>query len=1306
MSLPRIDANETQIDVSLLDVMGIDDFLALLKTRTENNSKELWKETSTLAHQLKASRELLSIGSSLVSNQASKKMLDRLVASAVTILGAERIYLFEKESTSDELVVKYSSDRSAIGVRVPISSGIEGDVVSKKICANVPDVAQDPRFIPALDTKLGAKTRCMVCAPIMVRDEVVGVIQASNKVSMNSPRSGRDFSSLSFTSNEALLLSFIAMNVGLALQQASAAAAGEADIDAAARRERAGSSSPTSSIAAPATNNGHNSSSSSAVTPRVPAAPIETYRGGFDGGGGGPVRRLFSSSSDSGIKILIDNAYNKLDAERVSIFTYSAANKSLVCTASQDIEGFTIPTDKGFVGFSFTANRIVNVPDAKADARHFDDVDSKVGYTTRNLLCAPIVNQEGHALGVVQAVNKKSGPSFTTKDEQQIIDVCKRLVVILKEKAAVIEHIVAEDGAATAAAVVKASASSASAPHTAGAQGGGGGGGGGDKEGILARCCSNMMMCKTLPELTAEAEVCVKLLTNCDYAGIFVVDHDGQLLAISPTGSSSGDGGGTTIRNSNVGGGGSGAHRSNSEDASGVPENVIFPEIPPLIKESLQFASVVEFKLPPPTASGDPHYLLPGLPLQQALIIPLNAKAYPYTHGSCVLIAGHTVSSESLGEHVRSTLETIADYVATSLHTISQRLEQDDKVKLMKAQFNLANNALGALRDFVILLNEEGNFIGSNKIVEELLGAPSNEMVSPTAVTATPPSADAAEDSPGKAVAASGSSVSSNGTQIPLPPSTAIVEGTHYTEWLTNGNSPELCRDITLALQQKKVRSLDKVKFFSVVHPDGILIDYQIVPIENAEVRNDRDIPTPRLMLSKPQSESSMPADDEEVTGLTNCAVVVVIHTENFHHRKTLGPAASYSKLSAMSFSAVDVDSAHGVVDAATSIVNNVRSSFRLEDDVEEALKHITKSLNNASRKLSINGSNQSSISTALTSAILSLVSYEELIPPDIFDWEFNVLNFTDGMALCNLIGKFFVTLFDFTELSIDTSTLARYIIEVGKNYHDRPFHNLQHSACVTHFTYKLITETEAMEKLSKHQQFAILLSAVVHDVDHPGNTNLFEVNSASELALRYNDQAVLENHHCSTAFRLMRKQNLNILSTVPKPTATDIRKTIISCVMATDMAVHFDLIDETKKKAQDGGIDFEDPKDQAFLGKILLHSADLSNPVRPFNMTREWARRISLEFNDQVIREQALGMPVLGFMMTPDEKAFCKNETGFASFVVAPMWRAMSMLYPQLNFLVEQLESNVGVWKQSLEKLQEEEERAAVAATQADAST
>jgi hypothetical protein len=147
---------------------------------------------------------------------------------------------------------------------------------------------------------------------------------------------------------------------------------------------------------------------------------------------------------------------------------------------------------------------------------------------------------------------------------------------------------------------------------------------------------------------------------------------------------------------------------------------------------------------------------------------------------------------------------------------------------------------------------------------------------------------------------------------------------------------------------------------------------------------------------------------------------------------------------------------------------------------------------------------------------------------------------------------------------------------------------------------------------------------------------------------------------------------------------------------MATDMAVHFDLIEETKKRAAEGW-KFEEAKDQALLGKILLHAADLSNPVRPYHMTREWASRISIEFNDQVAREQALGMPVLGFMMSPDEKAFCKNEIGFASFVVAPMWRAIALLYPSLTFLVEQIDSNLVQWKQRLEEIQIEEESAAL---------
>lgn len=39
-------------------------------------------------------------------------------------------------------------------------------------------------------------------------------------------------------------------------------------------------------------------------------------------------------------------------------------------------------------------------------------------------------------------------------------------------------------------------------------------------------------------------------------------------------------------------------------------------------------------------------------------------------------------------------------------------------------------------------------------------------------------------------------------------------------------------------------------------------------------------------------------------------------------------------------------------------------------------------------------------------------------------------------------------------------------------------------------------------------------MAALSHDVDHPGLNNGFLVNTLDEMALLYNDQSVLENHH------------------------------------------------------------------------------------------------------------------------------------------------------------------------------------------------
>ena len=59
---------------------------------------------------------------------------------------------------------------------------------------------------------------------------------------------------------------------------------------------------------------------------------------------------------------------------------------------------------------------------------------------------------------------------------------------------------------------------------------------------------------------------------------------------------------------------------------------------------------------------------------------------------------------------------------------------------------------------------------------------------------------------------------------------------------------------------------------------------------------------------------------------------------------------------------------------------------------------------------------------------------------------------------------------------------------------------------------------------------FALLFSAIVHDYDHSGTTNNFHIQSGSNMAILYNDRAVLENHHVAEFFKYVKLVECNKL--------------------------------------------------------------------------------------------------------------------------------------------------------------------------------
>ncbi|XP_072524215.1 cone cGMP-specific 3',5'-cyclic phosphodiesterase subunit alpha' [Salminus brasiliensis] len=120
-----------------------------------------------------------------------------------------------------------------------------------------------------------------------------------------------------------------------------------------------------------------------------------------------------------------------VNADRCSYFTLRARNgipELATClfdvTPTSKFESnlvnplaeIVFPTDIGIVGQIATTKKGVNVPDVKQNPKFSDFVDKQTGYTTKNMLAAPIMSGKD-PLGVLMALNKVGGTEFTKADE-------------------------------------------------------------------------------------------------------------------------------------------------------------------------------------------------------------------------------------------------------------------------------------------------------------------------------------------------------------------------------------------------------------------------------------------------------------------------------------------------------------------------------------------------------------------------------------------------------------------------------------------------------------------------------------------------------------------------------------------------------------------------------------------------------------------------------------------------------------------------------------------------------------------------
>ncbi|KAM4552870.1 3',5'-cyclic-AMP phosphodiesterase 4C isoform 4-T4 [Odontesthes bonariensis] len=273
----------------------------------------------------------------------------------------------------------------------------------------------------------------------------------------------------------------------------------------------------------------------------------------------------------------------------------------------------------------------------------------------------------------------------------------------------------------------------------------------------------------------------------------------------------------------------------------------------------------------------------------------------------------------------------------------------------------------------------------------------------------------------------------------------------------------------------------------------------------------------------------------------------------------------------------------------------------------------------------------------------------------------------------------------------IPVDVFINFIMTLEDHYRaDVAYHNNIHAADVVQSTHVLLS-TPALEAVFTDLEIlAALFASAIHDVDHPGVSNQFLINTNSELALMYNDMSVLENHHLAVGFKLLQEDECDIFQNLSKKQRQSLRKMVIDMVLATDMSKHMNLLAdlktmvETKKVTSLGVLLLDNYSDRIQVLQNMVHCADLSNPTKPLELYRNWTDRIMVEFFTQGDREREKGMEISP-MCDQHNASIEKNQVGFIDYIVHPLWETWAdLVHPDAQEILDTLEDN-REWYQSM---------------------
>jgi signal transduction histidine kinase len=159
------------------------DLLQAIATQVSTNLRNAWIFAQS-QRQLEELESVTQAARAVVSSLDSNHVLTRIMEEVTTRLDSEAAALLLLDSVRQELefsAVAGPKSAGLQGMRLKVGQGVAGWVAQHDRSLLIPDVTGDERFDTRLERGTGSLARSILCVPMRVRGQLIGVVEVMDK---------------------------------------------------------------------------------------------------------------------------------------------------------------------------------------------------------------------------------------------------------------------------------------------------------------------------------------------------------------------------------------------------------------------------------------------------------------------------------------------------------------------------------------------------------------------------------------------------------------------------------------------------------------------------------------------------------------------------------------------------------------------------------------------------------------------------------------------------------------------------------------------------------------------------------------------------------------------------------------------------------------------------------------------------------------------------------------------------------------------------------------------------------------------